>query len=131
MTVTNPTGTSATAAADQFTYAAAPTVTSVSPTSGPTAGGTGHGHRDQLHSGATGVKFGSPLAGTAVIVTRQLITAHRPGQAAGHRRRDRHQPTGGTRTTGADDQFTYDAAPTVTNVSPSSGTDCGRDCRSR
>ena len=40
MTVTTPGGTSATSPADEFTYVAAPTVTSINPTSGPTAGGT-------------------------------------------------------------------------------------------
>src|SRR5262249_19960430 len=43
VTVTTPNGTSATSAADRFTYTtspAAPTVTGVSPNSGPTAGGT-------------------------------------------------------------------------------------------
>ena len=41
ITVTTPGGTSATGAADQFTYVTpAPTVTGVAPNSGPTAGGT-------------------------------------------------------------------------------------------
>ena len=42
VTVTTPAGTSATSAADQFTYTAvaAPTVTGLSPTSGTEAGGT-------------------------------------------------------------------------------------------
>src|SRR5208337_4048938 len=42
VTVTTPSGTSATSAADQFTYTAAvaPTVTGISPTTGSQAGGT-------------------------------------------------------------------------------------------
>ena len=40
ITVTTPDGTSATSAADQYNYENAPVVTSVSPSSGPTAGGT-------------------------------------------------------------------------------------------
>ena len=42
VTVTTPGGTSATSPADQFTYMPrpSPTVTGLSPTSGPTAGGT-------------------------------------------------------------------------------------------
>jgi hypothetical protein len=40
ITVTTPGGTSATSGTDQFTYVAAPTVTLISPTSGPAAGGT-------------------------------------------------------------------------------------------
>ena len=52
VTVTTPAGTSATSAADQFTYTAvaAPTVTGLSPTSGPAAGGTaGDDHRHRFH----------------------------------------------------------------------------------
>ena len=40
ITVTTAGGTSATSVADQFTYVAAPTVSSISPTTGPGAGGT-------------------------------------------------------------------------------------------
>src|SRR5207248_5935231 len=40
VTVTTAGGTSATNAADQYTYVAAPTVTGVSPSAGPTASGT-------------------------------------------------------------------------------------------
>jgi len=40
ITVGSPGGTSATSAADQFTYIASPTATSISPTSGPLSGGT-------------------------------------------------------------------------------------------
>ena len=40
VTVTTPNGTSAASSADHFTYTAAPTVTSVNPTSGPGGGGT-------------------------------------------------------------------------------------------
>ena len=40
VTVTTPGGTSATSSADHFTYTAVPTVTAVSPSSGPGAGGT-------------------------------------------------------------------------------------------
>ena len=51
VTVTGPGGTSATSSADKFTYATvpAPTVSAVSPASGPASGGTsGHGHGDEL-----------------------------------------------------------------------------------
>ena len=40
VTVTTPGGTSATTAADQYTYTNGPSVAAISPTSGPTAGGT-------------------------------------------------------------------------------------------
>ena len=67
ITVTTPSGTSATSAADQFTYDPIPTVTGISPTGGPAAGGitvtvTGTGF-----TGATSVKFGI-TAGTGLVV---------------------------------------------------------------
>src|SRR2546427_1462165 len=46
-------------AADQFTYVSAPTVTSVSPTAGPTAGGTSVVITGTNLSGATAVTFRS------------------------------------------------------------------------
>ena len=56
VTVTTPSGTSATSSADQFTYLAAPTVTGISPTAGPLGGGTvvtitGTGFHRPCHGG--------------------------------------------------------------------------------
>ena len=65
ITVTTNGGTSATGASDRFTYTAAPTVTSVSPTSGPSGGGTSvsiTGTNFVNVSTSTGVKFGSTNA---------------------------------------------------------------------
>ncbi|MCU1426085.1 MAG: hypothetical protein JWL83_85, partial [Actinomycetia bacterium] len=59
VTVTNSIGTSATSAADQFTWVAAPTVTAVNPVQGPTAGGTATTITGtNFFAGAT-VKFGA------------------------------------------------------------------------
>ena len=63
VTVTTPGGTSATSSADQFTYTAAPTVTAVSPTSGPGSGGTSVIVTGTDLANATAVKFGT-TAGT-------------------------------------------------------------------
>jgi hypothetical protein len=69
VTVTTPGGTSATSAADDFAYVASttPTVTSVSPTSGPVAGGNSVTIGGTNLTGATVVKFGS-ASGTNLTV---------------------------------------------------------------
>src|SRR5450631_3805837 len=59
VTVTTPGGASATSSADKFTYVAAPTVTGVIPTRGPTAGGTSVTVSGTNLSGTTSVNFGS------------------------------------------------------------------------
>ncbi|WP_443947019.1 MBG domain-containing protein [Pedobacter sp. AW1-32] len=111
-------------AASQFsiTYAqavAAPTVTALSPTSGPTGGGTSITITGTNFSGATAVTFGAtPATGFTVNSTTQ-ITATAP---AGTGTVDvRVTTTGGTSATSASDQFTYVAAPTLTALSPTSG----------
>ena len=112
VTVTTPGGTSATSAADQYTYINAPTVTSVSPTSGPTAGGTtvtitGTGFAAANPTGA--VKFGASNA-TYTINSNTQITATSPANAAGTYDITVATP-GGTSATSASDQFTYVAPP--------------------
>jgi hypothetical protein len=126
ITVSNSVGTSATSAADRYTYVAAPTVTSISPTAGPTGGGTtviitGTGFSAAPGTGA--VRFGATTA-TYTINSNTQITATAPAAAAGTY--DITVTTvGGTSATSAADQFTYVAAPTVTALSPNRGTALG------
>ena len=61
-TVTTNGGTSATSSADQFTYVAPPTVTAVSPISGPITGGSLVTITGTNFTGATAVDFGSTEA---------------------------------------------------------------------
>jgi large repetitive protein len=126
VTVTNGGNTSATSAADQYTYVAAPTVTSVSPTAGPTGGGqtvtiTGTGFAAAPGTGA--VKFGAANA-TYTINSNTQITATSPANSAGTYDITVATP-GGTSATSAADQYTYVAAPTVTSVSPTAGPTSG------
>jgi len=123
VTATDSVGTSATSSADEYTYVAAPTVTKVSPHSGPTTGGTtvtitgtGLGTVDTAYFGtypvysyeftsqsATSITLSSPSEGPGEVD----VTAAGPG---------------GTSTTSTADKFTYDLeAPVVTAVYPSSG----------
>ncbi|MET4091243.1 beta strand repeat-containing protein [Bradyrhizobium japonicum] len=121
--VTTPGGTSATSAADQFTYAAPPTVTSISPTSGPQTGGTTVVITGTNFSGATAVTFGATAATGFAVNSATQITATSP---AGTGTVDITVTTvGGTSATSAADQFTYVPAPTVTSISPTSGPGVG------
>ncbi len=106
ITVDSPYGTSRTDPADEYTYIAPPTVTSVSPTSGPTSGGTsvtitGTG----FTSGATVTCGGSSATGVNVV-SATTITATTPAHAAGAVDIVVTSP-GGTSATSSDDQFTY------------------------
>ena len=80
VTVTTPAGTSPTSAADQFTFAAvaAPTVTALSPTTGPATGGTTVTITGTGFTGATAVDFGTTAATSFTVVNNTTITAVTP-----------------------------------------------------
>ncbi|MGZ6887194.1 MAG: beta strand repeat-containing protein, partial [Acidimicrobiia bacterium] len=120
VTVTTPSGTSATGAADQFTFVSGPTVTSVTPSSGPASGGTSVTIAGTGFTGATAVKFGGTAAASFTFNNANQITATAPAHAAGTVDVTVTTPAG-TSPTGAADQFTFVAAPTVTSVTPASG----------
>lgn len=125
VTVTTPGGTSATDPADRYTYAAAPTVTALSPTSGPAGGAnsvviTGTGFLTASSTGA--VRFGGNTA-TYSIDSDTRITATAP---SGSGTVDVTVTTpGGTSTISASDQYTYVAAPTIGAPSPAIGPTAG------
>lgn len=126
-------GTSAVTADDVFTYRAkrpaqrAPSVTGVSPSSGPVAGGTTVTISGSGFSGATVVQFGASSDGppaTFSIDSDSQITATSPAEAPGDRDVKVTGP-GGTSAVTAADLFTYLARPVVTNVSPAVGPTTG------
>jgi hypothetical protein len=118
VTVITPAGTSATSSADRFTYtaavAAAPSVTGVSPNSGPASGGTVVTITGTGFTGATAVDFGTTLATGVTVVNATTITALSPA-GTGVANVTVTTP-GGTSATSAADQFTYNAAPSVVSV---------------
>ncbi len=128
VTVTTSAGTSATTAADRYTYPTpAPTVTGVSPASGSTAGGqhvtiTGTG----FAAGAT-VTVGGQAATSVQVDSGTQITATTPAHPAGVA--DVVVTTiGGSSVTSAADRYTYVtpvSPPTVTGLSPASGPTSG------
>ncbi|MCE9563947.1 MAG: IPT/TIG domain-containing protein, partial [Planctomycetes bacterium] len=124
VTVTTPSGTSALVAADKFTYAAAPTVTAVSPNSGPLTGGTSITITGTNFTGATAVTVGGVAATSVVVVNATTITATTPAHAAGLVDVTVTTPSG-TSPTSAADKFTYSTVPSVTAVSPSTGPSTG------
>ena len=124
VTVTNPAGTSAAVTADQFTYTAAvPTVTAVSPATGPSGGGTTVTITGTGFSDATGVSFGSVAATDVADVTATEMTALAPA-GSGVVDVTVTNPAG-TSAVSAADQFTYGAAPTATELAPGIGPTAG------
>ena len=123
ITVTTSKGTSPTSSADQFTYEGTPTVTSVSPTAGPTTGGTSVTINGTNFIGATIVNFGGTSAASFTVNSSTKITATSP---AGTGTIDiKVTTTSGTSAASANDRFTYVLSPTVTAVSPSAGPAAG------
>ncbi|MBB5066078.1 chitobiase/beta-hexosaminidase C-terminal domain-containing protein [Granulicella mallensis] len=122
--VVAPNGTSATAAADQFTYSAnAPTVTGISPASGPSAGGTSVTITGTNFTGATAVNFGATPATSLTVNSATSITAVSP---AGSGTVDITVVTpGGTSVTSTVDQFIFGAitlnGTVVSGTSPITG----------
>ena len=88
VTVSTPGGTSATSAADEYTYIPAPTVTKVSPTSGPAGGATTVTITGTNLTGASEVKFGGAKASALKAESATQVTATSPGRL-GHGGRDR------------------------------------------
>ena len=99
-----------------------PTVTSVSPNSGSTAGGTAVTITGTNFAAGATVTFGGTAATNVVVVSGTSITATTPAGTAG--------PVTVTVTVSGQSGslasgFTYVATPTVTSVSPNTGTTAG------
>jgi hypothetical protein len=127
VTVTTSQGTSALNSSDLYTYEPPPTVTSVSPSSGPIAGGT------SVTLGGTGfvsgmtVDFGSNL-GTSVNVsssTSATVTSPEGSSMSGGAVNVTVTTVDGTSPISGSDQFTYNSPVTVTSLSVHSGAPAG------
>jgi hypothetical protein len=127
--VTTPMGTSATSTADQYTYAGPvnPPITSVTPNTGGTAGGTWVSIIGSEFTGARAVYFGS-IPAYFRVNSDDCISAIAPAQAPNPLTVDiTVQSYGGTSAITPADQFTYFVVPppSVTSVAPTSGQTSG------
>ncbi len=121
VTVTNPTGQSG-SMTNGFTYVAGLSISGVSPGNGPPAGGTAVTITGtDFASGAT-VTFGTAAATNVVVVSATEITATSPAGSAGA---VTVSVTSGGQNASLVNGFTYVVPPTVTGVSPNSGSTGG------
>ena len=118
VTVTTTGGTSATSAADLFTYAAGPSVSPSPRRRSAGRGHRGHGHRGRLHPGLHG-RLRLDAAPRSTVTNATTLVATSPAESAGAVDVT-VTTTGGTSATSAADLFTYDAIPTVTAIAPTS-----------
>jgi Bacterial Ig-like domain (group 3)/IPT/TIG domain len=117
VTVTTSGGTSATTSADRFAYVSAPSVTSITPTNGPAAGGTPVTITGTLFTGVTAVKFGGTAATSFTVNSATSITATSP---AGSGTVDVTVTTsGGTSATTSADRFANGLVTTTAGLSSS------------
>ena len=107
-----------------FTYIVAPTVSSVSPNSGSTAGGTAVTITGTNFAAGATVTFGATAATNVVVVNSTTITATTPAGSAGAVTVTvTVNGQSGSLTNG----FTYVVPPTVSSVSPEQWVDGGRN----
>jgi hypothetical protein len=122
VTVNNPGGKSG-SLASAFTYIPSPTVSGVSPSSGVVAGGTAVSITGSNFTTGATVTFGSTVATSVVVVSSTSITAITPSDTAGAVTVTvTLNGQSGSLTNG----FTYIGQPTVTSVSPNSGSTLGQ-----
>jgi hypothetical protein len=118
VTVSSAGGTSATSAADQFTFVGAPTIASINPTSGPITGGNDVTITGTNLSAVSSVSFGEDPAGFWVN-SDTSITAVAPPVDAPDNTSISVTSIGGTAHTGAD-AYHYVRTTTI-SVTPSTG----------
>jgi len=105
------------AAAGDFTYLANPSVTDLTPTSGPLAGGTGVTITGSGFTGATGVTFDGDPGTTFTVVSDTEITVTSPAHTAGDVPVVVVHPI----VNAAAGDFTYTAAPAIASLTPAVG----------
>jgi hypothetical protein len=118
--VTSPSGTSNATVTFTYTPLSLPAVTGLSPSSGPTSGGTMVTVTGTDFSGATQVRFGSADATSFSVLSPTQITAVSPPGAAGAVPVTVTTPAG-TSAAAPASYFFYVPAPVLTALSPAAG----------
>jgi len=106
-----------------FTYIVPPTVTSVSPNSGSTAGGTAVTITGTNFAAGATVAFGGTAATNVVVVNSTTITATTPAGSAGAVTVTVTNP--GVQSGNLPNGYTYVVVPTVSSVMPNNGLTTG------
>ena len=106
-----------------FTYITPPNITSISPSSGSTAGGTSATITCTNFTGATSVTFGGLAATSLSVVNSTTITCITPARTTAGAVGIIVTTGGGP--SGAFSSFTYITPPNITGISPSSGSILG------
>jgi IPT/TIG domain/Bacterial Ig domain len=101
-----------------------PTVSSVTPNSGPTTGGTAVTITGANFAAGAKVAFGSVAATNVVVLSGTQITATTPASSAGTTAVTVSNPGG--QSGSLPGAFTYIASPTVSSVAPNNGPQAGR-----
>lgn len=104
-----------------FAVVQPPTVTALSPSSGPVSGGTGITIRGSGFTSPASVSFGSSAATNVVVDSPTQITATTPA-GSGAVDVGVTDSEGSSATGGAGDTFTYIPAPDLASLSPTAGT---------
>jgi len=112
---------SATNSADMFAFAPPPTVSGVSPSAGPTGGGTVVTISGTNFASGAAVAFGTAPGTNVVVSSSTSISATSPAGSPGSVDIVVTLPVAGSSTTSTADQFAYDAPPTVSATSPNAG----------
>jgi len=122
VTVTNSSGQSTTLAS-AFTYLSGPTLSGLSPASGPTTGGTAVTLTGTGFASGASVTFGSAAATSVTVTSATQITANAPASSAGAVNVSVTNSRGQSTTLAS--AFTYVAPPTLTSLSPARGPTTG------
>ena len=122
VTVTTRAGTSATSAADRYSYYIPAAVTGLSPSSGPAVGGTKVTITGSVLYAASAVTFGTTSAVFKVTSNSKIVATAPPGTGTVDVRVT--TPAGASAAVTAD-KYTYVAAPAVTGLSPTTGSTLG------
>jgi hypothetical protein len=124
VTVTTPGGTTPIVTGDHYTFVPAPTIASLSPKAGPTAGGNTVTINGANFDSSVTVRFGATASSTVTFVSATQIRARAPAHAAGSVNVSVRTATGGTSTATNASLYAY-GAPTVSSVSPNGGSTAG------
>jgi hypothetical protein len=124
VTVTTPGGTSAASSADKYSYDVVPSVTALSPTAGPTAGGTVVTITGTGFVPGASVKFGSTAGTSVTVVSGTKLTVKAPAVSSAQTVNVTVTTPGGTSPTAIANLYAF-GGPTVTALSPTAGPTAG------